>query len=106
MVVLPVNTKAHWGAISVDFANQTVKGDNIELDVVIMDSLRRPMYEQDLISVFCPLQRYLALHTSSEPSGVQGPITGKWRFSGPRLHWAASNSFGTPLSPISQCPMC
>ena len=59
LVILPVNAKSHWGAIAVDFSNKTVKGDVVVLDVTIMDSLR--VYEQDLVKVFFPLQRYLTL---------------------------------------------
>ena len=36
-----------------------MNNDNIVLDVVIMDSLLN--YEKDLVKVFYPLQRYLAL---------------------------------------------
>ena len=36
-----------------------MNNDNIELDVVIMDSLL--MYEQDLLKVFDPLQRYISI---------------------------------------------
>ena len=56
-VILPVHALSHWGAIAVDFSNKTVKSDCIVLDVVIMDSLRK----QDLVNLFHPLQKYLAL---------------------------------------------
>ena len=59
LVILPVHVKSHWGAIVVDFSKKTVNSDSIMLDVVLMDSLR--MYNQDLIKVFGPLRRYLAL---------------------------------------------
>ena len=58
-VILPVHAESHWGAIAVDFSNKTVKGDCIVLDVVIMDSLH--VYERNLVEVFYPLQRFLAL---------------------------------------------
>ena len=59
LVILPVHIKSHWGTIVVDFSKKTVQGDSVVLDVLLMDSLR--MYEQDLVNVFCPLRKYLAL---------------------------------------------
>ena len=59
LVILPVHAKSHWGAMVVDFSNKTVKDEGIVLDVMIMDLLR--VYEQELVNVFYPLQRYLAL---------------------------------------------
>ena len=60
MVILPVNLNdSHWGAIAVDFSKKTVNSDNIVLHVVLMDSLC--MYEKEIIKVFGPLRKYLAL---------------------------------------------